>query len=526
MLILGLELTAFGLEPLGQGLAWTGSLLLTGVLLVATLVGRWQPRKRRKLRRVVLPFTLWLVLAAFTGVSHWTGWQSGVAAGALLARIIRDLVLINLGGILVFDLLLPLLQMGVDNIVADLALGLAYVVAGIVLLRQGGVNLSGIVATSAVLTAVLGLSLQATLGNILGGVALQLDDSVRVGDWLQLENGRQGKVMAIRWRHTVVETRDWDTIIVPNASLLSQNLTLLGKRGDQPLQHRMWIYFNVDYHHAPANVTAVVEAALRDTPLENVAADPAPQCLCYDFGKDGHGSSVTYAIRYWLTDLAKDDPTSAMVRLRALAALKRAGLALAIPATGVVLAKEDSDHARELEGRELQRRIAALDAVELFNPMTREEKAVMAEQVRPAPFTRGEIITHQGAQAHRLYILTQGRVEVRYRSERGEEVPVSTIQTPGIFGELGMMTGATRSSSVVALEEVECLCFEKADFERFIHQRPEIAYSMSKVLAERQVGLQARRENLDVAERTRRVESRHREILGEIRGFFGLEGEV
>ena len=500
----------------------TGAGILVGVLLAAAMLGRWNPRKRRKLRQVLFPFTLWALLVLAAGASQRLGWSLGVVDGLLLAGFMRNLALINLAGITVFDLLLPAIGMGVDNIIADLTVGFAYLVAGLLLLRQGGLNLSGLVATSAVLTAVLGLSLQATLGNILGGVALQLDGSVHVGDWIRLENGSQGRVLAIRWRHTVVETRDWDTIIVPNATLLAQNITLLGKRSDQPVQHRMWIYFNVDFRHAPGEVTAIVEAALRGAPIEHVAADPPPCCVCYDFAKDDRDSSVTYAVRYWLTDLAVDDPTSSRVRMRLFAALKRAGIPLALPATRTFLSREDAEHASLKHARELARRMAALDAVELFKPLTREEKALMAEQVRPAPFTQGEVITHQGAIAHRLYILTQGRVEVRYRSERGDEVPVNVIEAPGIFGELGMMTGAPRSGSVVTLDEVECLCFEKADFEQFIHHRPEIAYAMSKILAERQVELQTRREHMDAVERSRRVDSRATELLKEIRGFFGL----
>ena len=58
-------------------------------------------------------------------------------------------------------------------------------------------------------------------------VAIQLDGSLQVGDWIQLENGRQGRVREIRWRHSVLETRDWGKLIVPNATLL-QNL-LIGR---------------------------------------------------------------------------------------------------------------------------------------------------------------------------------------------------------------------------------------------------------------------------------------------------------
>src|SRR5256885_17169044 len=112
------------------------------------------------------------------------------------------------------------------------------------MLHRSGVQLSGIIATSAVVTVVLGLSLQATLGNVLGGIALQLDDSIHLGDWLQLPNGQQGKVKAIRWRHTVVETRTWYTVIVPNASLLTHTILILAPAAATPTQHRRGGSFN------------------------------------------------------------------------------------------------------------------------------------------------------------------------------------------------------------------------------------------------------------------------------------------
>jgi len=55
---------------------------------------------------------------------------------------------------------------------------------------------------------VIGLSLQSTLGNVIGGLAFQIDDSINEGDWIELENKQQGQVKQVRWRHTVIETRD------------------------------------------------------------------------------------------------------------------------------------------------------------------------------------------------------------------------------------------------------------------------------------------------------------------------------
>jgi small-conductance mechanosensitive channel/CRP-like cAMP-binding protein len=497
--------------------------LALGIVLLAFLLGQFAPRRRRKVRRALISYALWVTALGLGFGLSAVGLEVRARDAAYVAELLRDVTIINLAGLAIFDLVLPLVRIPVTDILADLSLGFAYLLAALGVMRNSGLDVSSLVATSAVVTAVIGLSLQTTLGNLLGGVALQLDDSIRVGDWVQLENGRQGRVASIHWRHTVLETRDWDTIIVPNSALLAQTIQLLGKREGQPIQHRMWVYFNVDFRHAPGEVIEVVDRALQEAPIPNVALDPPAHCICYDFAKDNRDSFAYYAVRYWLTDLAKDDPTNSLVRQRIHAAMQRAGIPLAVPAATVFLSQDDPDHARRKEKRELERRIATLESVELFAPMTPEEKARIAPLIRPAPFTRGEVITRQGADAHWLYVLIRGEVEIRFRSDSGDERVLGTLQAPDFFGEMGVMTGATRSTTVVALDEVECFRIEKGDFQHILVQRPEIAEGISGILARRQMDLLALKETLGADERARRLQDQHGRILAAIQSFFGLD---
>ena len=84
------------------------------------------------------------------------------------AQALEVLLIINLVAIALFDLLFHLVKWDYPDIVHELSVGAAYLVAAIWLMHHSGVNLSSIVATSAVVTAVIGLSLQATLGNVVG----------------------------------------------------------------------------------------------------------------------------------------------------------------------------------------------------------------------------------------------------------------------------------------------------------------------------------------------------------------------
>ena len=520
--------TPLAMQDLVELLAKWGSLLLGGgLLVVAFLVNRFAPHRRRRLRYALVLYVLFMVAwAAALGLRHVPA-QSAAAWSEhvqLVSDLLGSFTLVNLVVLTLFDVLLPAIGFSTVAITGDIIVGFAYIFAGAGALKSAGVSPASVVTTSAVVSGVLALSLQATLGNILGGVALQLDGSVHVGDWLQLADGTQGKVVAIRWRHTVVETRNWDTVIVPNANLLAQNILILGKRADKPIQHRMWVYFNVDFRHPPSHVIEIVRDALCATSIPNVASDPKPSVICYDFAKDNRDSFAYYAVRYWLTDLAVDDPTSSLVRTRIYTALKRASIPLARPIQSLVVQPEEDEAVHH--ARHKQQRMRAIDTVELFHSLTAEERSFVADHLVHAPFSAGETCTRQGAVAHWLYVLTAGKVEIRRHAQGAQGGTVAktlaTIEAPSFFGEMGLMAGEPRTADVVAVTDVECYRLDKAGLARILEERPEIAEQFSKTLAKRRVELLAAAEDLDEEAQRARMMSEEGRILERIQGFFGL----
>jgi small-conductance mechanosensitive channel/CRP-like cAMP-binding protein len=504
---------------------WGFAFLGVGVLAVAFLVNRFAPHRRRRIRQALVLYVLF-ALAAGTSVLMEHLRSPTTLAWAEHLRLFQDLfsafTFVNIVTLAVFDVLLPGLGVSLVAITSDLVVGFAYVFAAFGVLKAAGVTPSSVITTSAVVSGVLALSLQTTLGNILGGVALQIDGSIHPGDWLQLPDGQQGRVVAIRWRHTVVETRNWDTIVVPNANLLAQNIVILGKRTGQPVQHRMWVYFNVDFRHPPSQVIDVVRDALCSSPIEGVAPEPKPSVICYDLARDGRDSFAYYAVRYWLSDLPNDDPTSSRVRTRVYTALKRAGIPLARPARTVFVSPEEDEAV--LGERRKERRIHAVDDIELFRSLTPEEHSFLADHLKYAPFAGGETITKQGAVAHWLYVLCAGKVEIRRRvSEDGSMVKVvATIEAPDFFGEMGLMTGEPRTADVVAITDVECYRLDKEGLQRILEERPEVAEEFSKTLAERRVDLAKVLEGLDAEAQRARIAKEQTRILDKIQEFFGL----
>ena len=166
----------------------------------------------------------------------------GVAALALLelpsaaptilfiALLLQGIAFLGLAAVVVFDLFLPRARVRVPRIARDLAVGLSFVALLLWLFSVHHVDVTGIVATSAVVTAVIGFSLQDTLANVMGGIALQLEGAVAPGDWVKFGD-TSGRVRETAWRHTAVETRNGDTLLVPNSVLVKTPLLLLGKAG-------------------------------------------------------------------------------------------------------------------------------------------------------------------------------------------------------------------------------------------------------------------------------------------------------
>lgn len=131
-------------------------------------------------------------------------------------------------------------------------------------------------------------------------------------------------------------------------------------------------------------------------------------------------------------------------------------------------------------------------------------------------------MTRQGADAHWLYIIASGQADVVWEAPTGEKRVLTRLPPGSTFGEMGLMTGAPRSATVVAASDVACYRLDKASFEDIIHQRHAIADSMSHILAQRQHQNEALKNAFARAPGDSERARRGAAILQRMRDFFGL----
>jgi small-conductance mechanosensitive channel/CRP-like cAMP-binding protein len=491
-------------------------------LIAAGALGVLARSQRDHIRAALALFGPGLLLIYLSSIPEAMGFAAAaktIHAGGLL---LGALGIVKLASIFIFDIALRLAHLSPPQVVRDLLVAAGYMGAGLWLLSHIGVTLSGLVATSAVVTGAIVFSMQDSLANILGGLALQIDKSFYVGDWVRVDQ-TSGQVKEITWRHVAIETRNWDTVIIPNSVLIKSQVTVVGQRAGQPLQQRRWIYFNVDFRVPPTEVIRVVTEALEAETVEGAAPEPKPNCILMEFKE----SYCLYAARYWLVDMARDDPTDSLVRTRIFLALLRAGIPLSVPAYTTFVEERNRERQQLHQEREIQHRLGALDLarVELFQTMSDEERRKLAERLSFALFMKGEVMTRQGAEAHWLYIITKGTAEVLLTVPSGEHKRVAVLHAGDFFGEMSLLTGERREASVKALEDSECYRLDRQAFGDILRGRPEIAQHLSEVLARRKVGLDAVRQDLDAAAREKMMQHHQHSVFESIYAMFGLRTE-
>ncbi|CAN5907907.1 mechanosensitive ion channel family protein [soil metagenome] len=488
--------------------------IVLAFLIVRVMVTRAKGVERYHMRAAATLLLGHLVSVLVSAAQAAGGYDPNIAETCGLA--FELLLIVNLGTTAAFRVLLPRVGFVLPRIMIDLVTAVCVLVVFIAVGKKAGFSIAGLITTSAVLTAVIGFSLQDTLGNVMGGLSLQLDKSVKVGDWITLGTGLPtGKVTEIRWRYTAIETRNWETVIIPNGTLVKSQVMILGQRIGGATQLRRRIEFFVDFRTAPTEVITAVTAALVE-PVPNMATDPRANAVCMGF----RDSFAVYEVRYFLTDLSVDDGTDSAVRARIWFALRRAGIPMSIPASTVFLTHETTEREARKHSEDLAARLAAVSSVDLFRGMPAELREALAADLLRMPFARGEAVCREGERDDGLYMLVDGEATVRIGSGR-EEREVATLHAGQFFGEMSLMTGEARTATVVAATDLVTYRVTKPAFQAILRATPAIADQIAEVLVEHKSALSAARDERD-DQRRNRMHTAKQDLLGKIRGFFGI----
>ncbi|EFM22357.1 mechanosensitive ion channel family protein [Selenomonas sp. oral taxon 149] len=108
----------------------------------------------------------------------------------------------------------------------NILIGVIYVMGVLVILQYYGISIAPILTAAGVGGMAVALALQETLANIFAGLHLILSKQIRIGDYIRLGTGEEGRVTDIAWRFTtIVPVGASNTVVIPNKTIAGANIT-------------------------------------------------------------------------------------------------------------------------------------------------------------------------------------------------------------------------------------------------------------------------------------------------------------
>lgn len=204
--------------------------------------------------------------------------------------------------------------------------------AVLIAVRSLGIDLTALAVMGGAIGLGVGFGLQRVVANLISGVILLVDKSIKPGDVIAV-SGTYGWVTALGGRYVSVVTRDGVEHLIPNEMLMAERVeNWTHTHSNTRLKADIRIHYDSDVRRA---IELCVEAA-RGVP--RVLEDPAPRCLLIGFGE----SSVELQLRFWIADAQNGvRNVTSEILLRIWDAFKEHGIAIPYPQRDVHVRSAD-----------------------------------------------------------------------------------------------------------------------------------------------------------------------------------------
>jgi small-conductance mechanosensitive channel len=178
---------------------------------------------------------------------------------------------------------------------------LFYGLAALIGMKTIGFDLSNLALLTGAIGLGLGFGLQKIVSNLVSGVIILLDKSIKPGDVISLDD-TFGWITSLGARYASITTRDGREYLVPNEDFITHKVVNWTHSSDFV---RLDIHFGVSYDSDPHEVKRIATDAPKS--VNRVVSNPAPVCHIINFGD----SSIDFKLRFWIKD-----PTAGLTNIR------------------------------------------------------------------------------------------------------------------------------------------------------------------------------------------------------------------
>ncbi|TAF67406.1 MAG: potassium transporter KefA [Cytophagales bacterium] len=180
----------------------------------------------------------------------------------------------------------------------------------------------------------IGLGLQQTFSDLICGLVLLIEGTVKVDDIVEVD-GIMGRVTSIGIRTSTVQTRDAISLIVPNSKMVSDKVI---NWSDNDEATRFKVEVGVAYESSAELVSQCLVEAAREASIDVLEKPEPPTVLLKNFGD----SALIFEIYFWSKNNWDQDIIKSRIRFKIFEIFQRNNIIIAFPQRDITL-KMDSD---------------------------------------------------------------------------------------------------------------------------------------------------------------------------------------
>jgi small-conductance mechanosensitive channel/CRP-like cAMP-binding protein len=374
---------------------------------------------------------------------------------------------------------------------------------------EEGFSFTGFVTASGATAIVLGIALQTAIQDLFAGLAINLDGSYSLGDWLtvysdQMPEPFYGRVTHMTWRSTFMALDDGRRVMVPN-HIATANVVMNHSRPADA--KRLNVEVQIDSRMPSERVVdMLLGEAFKAVRKPGLARVPEPNVILTKLTSD----AMHYEVRfYFYPEQIEPDVAKSIVLTAVQDVVLRNNMPQ--PVTQIELTQVPNFD-KVLGDPEIR---AALHHAHLFaNVLDEAQSGELACMCHPVEFARGINLMTQGDAASSMFIILEGAARVSVLGQGGDPREVAVLATGDVVGEMSLMTGTPRNATVTALTRLRALEVTKEPVEALLKKSPELLQRFSHVLAKRE------EERAAIAQRTIQVAAVELDLLARMKTFF------
>ncbi|NEP91039.1 MAG: mechanosensitive ion channel [Okeania sp. SIO2C2] len=399
----------------------------------------------------------------------------------------KEWILVNLG-----------IKKGTREAIASIINYIITITGILIVLHNAGIDLTSITVIAGALSIGIGIGLKNIISNFVSGLTILIAQPIKVGDFIEVDD-LSGVVEKTSIRSTVIRTIDGIFVIIPNNSIVEQNIINWSHKDSTS---RLHIPIGVAY----GSDTDLVKEALLDAARKEkkVLSNPSPKVWFKGFGD----SALNFELLVWIKYPTLIDQIKSYLNFLIYSELSYRNISIPFPQidlhirqiNDLIQAHKKAESTTVVKNPKnlstsLVKNIAKtkqnsskwnlrdlLRQISYFKKCNNIELRDVIENGYRKIVPRGEIICLEGESGDSFYIILSGSVEVF--SEKANKY-ITTRYAGEFIGEMSLILGITRTASLRATEDTILFVVDRDNLHNLLAKHQKLADKISEELSRR-----------------------------------------